>query len=215
MGHFTDTFKAKIDAENCTVRLSVRSSDERVDEHIIDVRDFNAATQEVSDGWCGTDLISTKRAGNDVMIAIRESDVKRIIYRVTHQHWRLVCEEFLSGVRTSGIEIQPYIIREKPEMPRIPIEEIVDAVTKSMMPSLLGEFATLQQRLQTLATSNFIQVTAVKTTTESSNAVFIPNDIINTNLTGNAQINSEQSSSDALAEALEALKQLKSSGENQ
>ena len=210
MGHFSETFRVKIDAELCAVRLSVRSVDERVDEHILDVRDFNAATQEVSEGWCGTDLISSKRVGSDVMVAIRESSVKRIIYRVTHQHWRLVCEQFISEVRMSGIEIQPYVVREKPEPIRIPIEEIAAAVQNTLIPQLQSEFSLLKQQINQITSSNLIQVTAIKDPTSSSgSAVFIPSDIINKDLSGNAQVSTQQSTSTALDEALEALRKLK------
>ena len=208
MGHFTDTFRVKIDAETCCARLSVRSVDERVDEHIIDVRDFNAATQEVTTGWCGTDIISTKRVGNDVMIAIRESELKRIIYRVAHQHWRLVCEQFISEVRTSGIEIQPYIVKDSPALPIIPIEDIVSAVTKTVIPPILSQFAMIQSQLEKISSSNFIQVTAVQDASTDT-PVFIPTDLINTELEGRADVETGQSSSTAINEALAALKKLK------
>lgn len=209
MGHFTDTFRVKIDVETCCARLAVRSVDERVDEHIIDVRDFNAATQEVKTGWCGTDIISTKRVGNDVMIAIRESELKRIIYRVSHQHWRIVCEQFISEVRTSGIEIQPYLIKDQPPIPVIPIEDIVSAVNRTVVPTMLSQFAMIQSQLEKISTSNLIQVTAVKDTSSSDGAVFIPNNLINQNLEGRASIETDESSSNAINEALAALKKLK------
>jgi hypothetical protein len=209
MGHFTDTFRVKIDAEACCARLSVRSVDERVDEHIIDVRDFNAATQEVTTGWCGTDIISTKRAGKDVMIAIRESELKRIIYRVSHQHWRIVCEQFISEVRTSGIEIQPYLVKDQPTLPIIPIEDIVDAVNKTVVPTMLSQFALIQSQIEKISKSNLIQVTAIKGSNESSNAIFIPNDLINTDLQGRASVETDETSSNAINEALAALKNLK------
>ena len=208
MGHFTDTFRVKIDTETCCVRLSVRSVDERVDEHIIDVRDFNAATQEVKTGWCGTDIISTKRVGKDVMIALRESELKRIIYRVSHQHWRILCEQFISEVRTSGIEIQPYLVKDQPTLPIIPIEDIVDAVNKTVVPTMLSQFALIQSQIEKISSSNFIQVTAVQDASTDT-AVFIPTDLINTELEGRADVETGQSSSTAINEALAALKKLK------
>ena len=124
MGHFSDTFRVKINAETCQVRLSVRSDDKRVDEHILDVRDFNAATQEVAEGWCGTDLVSSKRIGNEVLVSIRESSIKRILYRVSYDHWRIVCEEFLREIRQSGVEIRPSLIKEQPAPIKVPVQEI-------------------------------------------------------------------------------------------
>ena len=211
MSHFSETFRVKIDAENCTVKLSVRSSDERVDEHIIDVRDFNAATQEVSMGWGGSDAIKTKRAGHNVFISVQESDQKRIIYQVPHQNWRLLCEQFINAVRESGIEIAPYIVKDQPSVPEIPIVDIVNAIQQMIMPSMEAKFSTLQEQIQGITSnSNFIQVTAVHDTSSSSNTpVFIPTNIINPNIEGSAEVDSDVSSSSSLDDALAALKKLK------
>lgn len=211
MAHFSETFRIKIDAENCTVKLSVKSADGRVDMHIIDVRDFNAATQEVSIGWGGCDAIKTKRVGQDVMVSVEESEHKRIIYRFSNQEWRILCEQFLIGVRESGIEVAPYIIKEQPSVPEIPIADIVNAMYQMIMPRMDDAFAELREEIQSITSnSNLIQVTAVHdTSSESNTPVFIPTNIINSNIEGSAEVEADVSSSSSLDDALAALKKLK------
>ena len=109
MGHFADIFRIKLNADEGTVRLSVRSADERADEHIVDIRDFNVVTQDVESGWYGTYAIEIKRKNKTVIVAIRESQWKRAIYNVSYPHWRQVCEQFISLIRSEGLEIQAYI----------------------------------------------------------------------------------------------------------
>jgi hypothetical protein len=211
MGHFSETFRIKIDPNDCNVELSVKSADGRADMHIIDVRDFNAATQEVSYGWGGCDAIKTKRIGNDVLVSIEESEHKRVIYRFSYQEWRILCEQFVGEVRSSGIEISPYIVKEAANEIQIPVEDIINALQQTLMPQIEAKLSAMDDNFATLLSrSNLIQVTAVQdTSTSTGGAVFIPSDIINTDLSGNAQVNTQQSSSSAIDDALAALKKLK------
>ena len=214
MSHFSDTFRVKIDTDTGCVRLSVRSADERVDEHFIDVRDFNAAIQEVEDGWVGTDQISSKRVNNNVILAVKESDYKRIIYQVTYQHWRVVCEQFISEIRIAGIEVKSTLIRDRVSMPKIPIEDIVGAVQSSLIPIIQDEFEQIKAAIR-MQLSN-INVTYTGSApvgqpqgSSSDDVVFIPNDLINSDLDGDVQVSSNQSSASDVSDALEALRKLK------
>jgi len=213
MGHFSDTFRVKIDAEIGAVRLSVRSADERVDEHIIDVRDFNAATQEVDNGWVGTDLISAKRRGNHVILAVKESEYKRIIYQVTYQHWRIVCEQFISEVRQSGMEIKSNIVRDMVGLPKVPVAEIVGEVTRHLIPLIQDEFeqikAEMRAQLQNIRITTVAPIQGSTSSFIQDEVVFIPEDLINNDLAGDLTISSDQSSSSDVSDALEALRKLK------
>ena len=214
MGHFSDTFRVKIDADTATVRLSVRSADERVDEHIIDVRDFNAATQEVDNGWVGTDVISSKRLNNDVILAVKESEYKRIIYRVTYQHWRIVCEQFISEVRLSGVEIKSNIIRDMVGLPKVPVAEIVGEVTRHLIPLIQDEFeqikAEMRAQLQNISITSVAPTSSVSTSSIiPDDVVFIPDDLINEDLAGDVTVSSDKSSSSDVSDALKALRKLK------
>jgi hypothetical protein len=214
MSHFADTFRIKIDADTGSVRLSVRSADERVDEHIIDVRDFNAATQEVENGWVGTDVISSKRLNNNIIIAIKESDYKRIIYQVTYQHWRIVCEQFISAVRVSGIEVKSSIIRDRVGLPQLPIADIVGAVKSSLIPLIQDEFEQIKAEIRMqLSNINVTYSRSAETVNQSGivqdDVIFIPDDLINKDLEGDIQVSSDQSSSSDVSDALEALRKLK------
>lgn len=208
MGHFADTFRVKINAETCQVRLSVRSDDKRVDEHLLDIRDFNAATQEIAEGWCGTDLISTKRIGNEVLVSIRESGIKRILYRVSYNHWRIVCEEFLRELRVSGVEIRPAVVQEKPAPIRVPVEEIVQAVASSILPAVSGQMNLILKEIKDFKATKLVQVTEVKQAT-GDEAIFIPSNLMSSNISGDAKITSVESEGDQLDDALAALKKLK------
>jgi len=215
MGHFSETFRIKIDAENCTVKLSVKSSDGRVDMHIIDVRDFNAATQEVSSGWGGCDAIKTKKVGLDVLVSIEESEHKRIIYRFSNQEWRILCEQFISEIRSSGIEVQPYIVKEAAQEIEIPVHDIINAIQQTLLPQLDMKMTELESKVKAQVSAitsagNMIQVTAVHdTSSDSSTPVFIPTNIINSNIEGSAEVEADVSSSGSLDDALAALKKLK------
>lgn len=211
MGHFSETFRLKIEPESCTVQFSVKSTDGRVDMHIIDIRDFNAATQEVSFGWGGCDSIKTKRVGKDVLVSIEESDQKRMIYRFTYQEWRVLCEQFISELRSSGVEVSPYVVKQQIEKLRIPVDDIIIAIQQTVLPHIETRFIELQEQVSQITNNaNMIQVTAIHDTSlDNSTPVFIPTDLINSNLEGNASVESDVTSSSSLDDALAALKKLK------
>lgn len=215
MGHFSETFRIKIDSENCTVKLSVKSADGRVDMHIIDVRDFNSATQEVSSGWAGCEAIKTKKVGKDVIVSISESEHKRIVYRFSNQEWRVLCEQFIGEIRSSGIEVQPYIVKEAAQEIEIPVHDIINAIQQTILPQFQTQISNLEERLKEqilgiTSAGNMIQVTAVHDTSSGDNTpVFIPTNIINSNLEGNASVNTSESGGSSIEDALAALKKLK------
>lgn len=204
MGHFADQFRIKIVTETGKVRLSFKSSDNRVDEHILDVRDFNAACQETDTGWCGTDDVSTKKIGHEVLLSIKESHNKRILYRLPYDQWRLVVETFVQAVRSSGIFIQPNLIKDKPELV-IPIQQIASSVADTIMPKIRQEFLEMKEALSSIRVSAPVEQPKL----DDNFPVFIPEGLVGLNITGDAGVKTKTQESTGLDDALQALKNLK------
>ena len=212
MSHFTDIFRVRVNPEDATVRFSVKSSDERIDEHVLDIRDFNAATQEGT-GWVGTDAISTKKVGQTMMISVTESHLKKVVYKLPYPTWRVLVDQFIGEIRTAGVEIRPALIQAQPPPIKIDINEIVSALMGRIVPFISSETSAIKTQLAELLTKGVTLqsvVTSSSVEVDSDTPVFIPSDLLSASkVKGDAKVSTTTTQDETITDSVAALKAAK------
>lgn len=213
MGHFSDIFRVSVNAEDASVRLSVRSSESQVDEHILSIGDFNAATQRGT-GWVGSDTIRTRIAGGIATVSIAESAHKKTLYRIPLPFWQMLVEQFITALRESGVQVRPAIVQAQPPPIRVDsaalvrdMEKVIGPVIRSEIATVREEVAALRSYMEKFKGASFAPATMARPAAEEP--VFIPSEISAGDLTGSAQTTTTSGDASDVASAAAALRATK------
>lgn len=90
MSHFFSPLQISKSSESGFVRLSIRTSDDRVDEHTIPEASLWEMVDKQEDSpsdWEGTEALKVKFSHPLVSLSIRVSDTHRVIYRFDYRHF--------------------------------------------------------------------------------------------------------------------------------
>ena len=220
MSFFANTSHVKYVEEVNAIRLSLRSSEEQVEEFLLPLQDvyvFVSSNPDLYEKWWGDGCIQGRRNEKNGYVRIQIDFNKRSIYKMPRSTFDLLLAQVraevskgdLEGARLIFSQVRP--ILDTSEIKSVLDEKIDLEVFKN---DLLNQIDILiTARLKDLPTQTIMtsvpRTPSNKIKVKAPDNLFIPSDLGKTEMSGKIKVKETKTESSSLEEAAKLLKQSK------
>jgi hypothetical protein len=219
MSFFANTSHVKYVEEVNAIRLSLRSSEEQVEEFLLPLQDvyiFVSSNPDLYEKWWGEGCIQGRRNDKNGYVRIQVDFNRRSIYKMPRSTFDLLLAQVraevskgdLEGARLIFSQVRP--ILDTSEIKNVLDEKIDLEVFKN---ELLNQFDILiTSRLKDLPTQTIVttqQTSSPSYKVDTPESVFIPTDLGKSEMKGKIEVKKSKGESSSLEEAAKLLKQSK------
>jgi hypothetical protein len=216
MAHFSDVFNLKVDKKKNLIRLSVRDSENKIDEHWFLKSDVEPCLIfKDQEQWVGTGKLKIKKSNRDGLIAIDIDEDSRVIYKFDLTQIQIL----VAQLRGASKEIKFKRIRKSKSSSRQKQTASVaheSSISNRDLENLKNEILfEIKQLFLNNVVSQPAQIIKEEPKAKEDDKpklaepMFIPSDLVREDIKGNIKTKEQKSKSGDITDALKALKRRK------